>query len=370
VRTAALLSLVLVACGAPKPATPTCTPADCDDQDVCTTDACSNGECVHTAVPILLTPQGVCSVDTCDPVLGLVHTPVSANDSNACTVDSCDPDAGVLHTAVVSDDGNACTVDGCAPDAGVSHSPVPVDDGNPLTIDSCDPSTGVISHRCSDTVTVVQPGNPGADAGAYPAPGWWSDDTRANGTVTIDASLGAPTGFGCTSAKLVTGASTTPGPSADKAQLLSFALAGTPLSSITTISYWALRSSTSTGGPAIDLSLNVSITGASVPTGYATLVFEPYNQSGGVNGIMLDVWQWWNATATTPGDGRWWTSKIPNGAPPGNPGSQSNPQPWAAFQALYPDALVHGYGFDVGSVNPNMVVAGDGLVFGAVTTDF
>lgn len=221
----------------------------------------------------------------------------------------------------------------------------------------------------TDSVTTILPNNPGANASAYPAAGWWSDDTRANGTVVVDASLGTPPGFGCRAAVLTTGAST-PSPSADKAQLITFALAGTPLASIATVSYWALRSSASTGGPAIDLSLNVTITGASVPGNFATLVYEPYHQSGGQGAIQLDAWQHWDATATTPGDGRWWTTKIPNGPSPGTPGSQSNPQPWAAFQTLYPDALVHGYGFDVGSVNPNMIVGGDGLVFGTTTTDF
>ena len=228
---------------------------------------------------------------------------------------------------------------------------------HPRTIDG-------LGDVCSDTVTMIQQTNPGATAADYPAPGWWSDDTRANGSVVVDTSLGVPVGFGCTSAKLVTGAST-PSPSADKAQLITFTLAGTPLADIDTVSYWAFRSAASTGGPGIDLSLNVSITGSSVPTGYATLVYEPYNQSGGPAAILDDVWQAWNATATTPMDGLWWTNKIANG-----PGSQASPQPWAAFQALYAGALVHGYGFDVGSANPNMVVGGDGLVFGATTTDF
>ena len=227
----------------------------------------------------------------------------------------------------------------------------------------------VLTDLCTDTVTGILPGNPGASASAYPAAGWWSDDTRANGTVTVDVTIIPPTGFGCRSARLVTGASTA-SPSADKAQLISFAQAGVSLASITTIGYWAYRASASTGDPAIDLALNVSVTGATVPGGFATLVYEPYHQSGGNAGIQVDTWQRWDATATTAGDGRWWTSKIANGPSPGTPGSQSNPQAWTAFQALYSDALVHGYGLNLGSVNPNMIVAGDGLVFGTITTDF
>jgi len=183
--------------------------------------------------------------------------------------------------------------------------------------------------------------------------------------VVIDDSIAPPAAFGCTSARLVTGASTA-SPSQDKAQLISYALAGTALSTIDTISYWAYRDAASTGGPAVDLALNVSITGTSVPGSYASLTYEPYVQSTGNAGIVVGTWQQWNATATTNGDGRWWTSKIANP----EPGSQASPIPWAAFQAKYPDAKVVGYGFNVGSFNPGMTLAGDGLVFGTTTTDF
>ncbi len=216
---------------------------------------------------------------------------------------------------------------------------------------------------CTDTVTTIQVGDPGNNPASYPASGWWSADTRTNGSVVVDSSLGAPIGFGCTSAKLTTGVATGT-PLQDKAQLFSFALAGggTPLSSINTISYWANRSS---GGPAATVALNVQITGTGVPTGFATLVYEPYNQSGTQSAIVNGTWQQWIGTATTPGDGLWWTNKIPSG-----PGSQSAPMPWASFQALYPSAAIGGYGFNLGSNNPNIVAAADGLVFGTTTTDF
>lgn len=222
-----------------------------------------------------------------------------------------------------------------------------------------------IDSNCSDQVAAVKPMNPGSDASDYPAAGWWTDDTRANGMVALDDAHGVPASFGCHAARFITGAATGT-PLQDKAQLLSFALAGTALSTINNISYWAYRASTSTGGPAIDLALNVMITGASVPGNYASLTYEPYNQAAGQNAIVDDTWQQWNATATTAGDGLWWTTKIANP----NPGSQAKPIPWATFQAMYPDALVHGYGFNVGSNNPNMDLSGDGLVFGTTTTDF
>jgi hypothetical protein len=215
---------------------------------------------------------------------------------------------------------------------------------------------------CNDTVTTITPGDPGSNPASYPAPGWWSNDTRTNGTVTVNTDLGAPAGFGCTSAKLTTGAANG-SPLQDKAQLFSFAQAGTALADINNISYWTNRASSS--GAAINLALNVSITGPGVPANFATLVYEPYNQSASQNAIVDNMWQNWNATATTPGDGVWWTKAIPSG-----PGSQGQPIPWASFQALYPSATIIGYGFNLGSNNPNTVVAGDGLIFGTTTTNF
>ncbi|CAN5901588.1 hypothetical protein BH11MYX2_BH11MYX2_39250 [soil metagenome] len=240
-----------------------------------------------------------------------------------------------------------------------------LNDSTPDSPPDADPDSLTPPNNCTDSVTAIKPGNPGADPSAYPADGWWSDDTRTNGMVAIDDTIEPPLTLGCTAARFVTGA-TTASPSQDKAQLISYKLAGTALSTITNIKYWAYRSSASTGGPAVDLALNVFITGTSVPGNYASLTYEPYQQAAGQNAIVEDTWQQWNATSTTLGEGNWWTSKIANPAP----GSQSLPIPWATFQAMYADAKVVGYGFNVGSFNPNMVLAGDGLEFGTTTTDF
>lgn len=229
-----------------------------------------------------------------------------------------------------------------------------------------DPDSLTPPNNCTDSVTAVKTGNPGGDPASYPADGWWSDDTRTNGMVTVDDTIEPPAAFGCTSARFVTGATTTPGPSQDKAQLISYAKAGVALSTISNIKYWAYRSSASTGGPAVQLAINVFITGTSVPGNYASLTYEPYQQMAGQDAIHNDEWQQWNATSTAVGEGKWWTSKIANP----NPGSQAMPIPWADFQTMFSDAKVLGYGFNLGSFNPNMIVAGDGLEFGTTTTDF
>jgi hypothetical protein len=44
------------------------------------------------------------------------------------------------------DDHDACTIDSCEPVTGTLHTPVATDDGNPSTIDTCDPATGAVTH--------------------------------------------------------------------------------------------------------------------------------------------------------------------------------------------------------------------------------
>jgi hypothetical protein len=204
-----------------------------------------------------------------------------------------------------------------------------------------------------------------------PTSGWYSADTRTSGNVTVNSTYGAPTGFGCNSAELTTGSVL----GQDKAQLYSYADYGTAFASINNVSYWAYRSSLS-GTPAANLALNVQLVGnAGYTPGvttdctglpcFTTLVYEPYLQSGGQGAITNDVWQHWNATDNTLNNGMWWSSKIASG-----PGSQGQPETWTWFQNLYSDSSIRAYGFNVGSYNPNMVVAADGLTFGSTTTDF
>jgi hypothetical protein len=226
---------------------------------------------------------------------------------------------------------------------------------------ACTPPTTPTTPHCT-TPTAFQSGFPIGATGAVP--GWWTGDTRTNGNVRVDATFGAPAGFGCNAAVLTTGASTTPSPSQDKAQLLTFANAGVPFSSISNISYDSYRSSVSASGVA-DLALNVIITPDLANE--VTLNFEPYENTN-LGTIANNVWQSWNAT-----NGVWWTTAIPNGTDPSGPapGSQGNPQPWQFFQNLYGStSLVVGYGFNIGSNNPTLQVAGDDLNFGGTITDF
>jgi hypothetical protein len=220
-------------------------------------------------------------------------------------------------------------------------------------------------NQCT-TPTAIHGGTPLT----VPAPGWYTADTRSSGNVKVDNSFGAPTGFGCNAVVMTTGSVS----GQDKAQLYTFAKAGTAFSDVANVSYWSYRAAAPVGSPA-DVALNIQLfgtagftPGCTVTPGlgcFTTLVYEPYFQSGGNAGVVDNTWQHWDATATSPGDGMWWSSKILSGQ-----GSQSDPQPMTFFKGLYTDATLSGYGFNIGSSNPNMVVAADGLAFEGVTTDF
>jgi len=117
------------------------TDAPCDDNDVCTTDACDNGVCVGT--PSIDCDDGdACTVDTCDPVDGCSSTTLDCDDGDVCTTDGCDSATGCTHTTITCDDGDACTEDGCHPVNGCGATPITCDDGDICTDDSCDPGTG------------------------------------------------------------------------------------------------------------------------------------------------------------------------------------------------------------------------------------
>ncbi len=159
--------------------TPVAAGTSCSDSNVCNgSEQCdSTGSCAPGA-PLTIDDGNPCTVDSCDPSSGVQHLPAqdgtSCDDGNACNgSESCQKGACAAGTAPVLDDGNPCTVDSCDPTAGVVHTPVPsgtscsdgnacngtetcnaggacaagvapsVDDGNPCTSDACDPVAGI-----------------------------------------------------------------------------------------------------------------------------------------------------------------------------------------------------------------------------------
>jgi hypothetical protein len=141
----------------------------------------------------LIDDQNPCTADTCDPVLGPVHTalggiscddgnacngvamcnagvcvpgaPPTANDGNPCTADSCDPSAGVAHVPVTNgtacNDDNACTAaDGCQAGVCVGANPVACAAPDLCHLPgACNPSTGACSYLLAPSGTGCSDGN-------------------------------------------------------------------------------------------------------------------------------------------------------------------------------------------------------------------
>jgi RHS repeat-associated protein len=172
---------------------PVAAGTSCSDGNACNgLETCNGAGTCQPGAALIVDDNNACTIDSCDPVLGVIHTPAAAgapcSDGNACNgLETCDA-AGACQpgAAPTLDDGNPCTADSCHPATGVAHTPVAagtpcsdgnacngletcdgtascaagqapvVDDGNPCTVDSCDPIAGVLhapaaaGASCSD----------------------------------------------------------------------------------------------------------------------------------------------------------------------------------------------------------------------------
>ena len=105
----------------------------CSDSNVCNGDeTCSPALDCQPGEPLVVDDGVGCTVDTCDPVTGAVHSP---NDGFCSNNDVCD---GSEVCDVVND---------CQP-----GTPLVVDDGVTCTVDSCDPGTGTITNVPTDSL--------------------------------------------------------------------------------------------------------------------------------------------------------------------------------------------------------------------------
>jgi hypothetical protein len=87
---------------------------DCDDGNLCTTDTCADGSCLHTALSC--DDGNACTIGSCDPLIGICLFDFDdCDDGDACTVDSCDSVFGCSHDAVVCELGEVCFAGSCTP---------------------------------------------------------------------------------------------------------------------------------------------------------------------------------------------------------------------------------------------------------------
>lgn len=131
-----------------------CDPAECDDGNPCTIDSCKNDRCSHEIAPFGTSCEdgNACNgAEICNVIGRCIPGPLpEIDDDNPCTDDSCDPAIGVIHTPVAAGTpcpaGDLCHGPAACDGAGVCEPGLPIDtdDGNPCTIDSCDPEIGVI----------------------------------------------------------------------------------------------------------------------------------------------------------------------------------------------------------------------------------
>ncbi len=156
----------------------------CDDHGACTTGATLD-----------LDDGNPCTADSCDVLLGAIHTPIAVgtlctdgnlcdgagtcdasaicrlgappvvDDNNPCTADSCEPSTGVVTHAPVPagqslcTDGNDCNgIETCNGAGGCQANPPQFDDDNPCTIDDCIVGVG-IRHRRTAAGTNCDDGN-------------------------------------------------------------------------------------------------------------------------------------------------------------------------------------------------------------------
>jgi len=150
------------------------TQDSCEDGNPCTgPDVCQDGDC-GPGPPVVCDDANFCTVDSCEPEFGCVYeentelcddgddctlddrcqggvctgeTFLDCDDGNPCTDDTCDAILGCLHTdnTLQCNDGDSCTgEDLCAAGTCVPGGQVDCDDGNVCTNDACDPNQGCV----------------------------------------------------------------------------------------------------------------------------------------------------------------------------------------------------------------------------------
>jgi hypothetical protein len=185
--------------------------------------------------------------------------------------------------------------------------------------------------------------------------GWSTADTRPGGQVNFVVDSTAPRGVGAL--RLTTDATT-----AAKAQYLHEA--NVPLAAVTELSYYTkqnLGTSFTGGDPSYQLLVLLDGTLAS----FTTFVYEPYE-----NGVVVpNAWQQWDVDA-----GRFWSSRtVVTPTPTCTAVAGAGGPPFytlAQIKATCPNAVVVGFGVNIGTFNPSYDVETDLVNFNGTTYDF
>lgn len=183
--------------------------------------------------------------------------------------------------------------------------------------------------------------------------GWGQADTRPGGSVSIVADPTAPGG----SAALQL---STDGTNAAKAQYIHGA--DTPLAQVTTLSYFTRQVAGQAGIAAPSYQLLVDLNGAGAG-GFTTFVYEPYENGT----VVANTWQQWDVSG-----GQFWSSRsFTEGTCSVQAGAGGTYfYTLSGLQAACPNAVVIGFGVNVGSYNPSYLVEADLVNFNGTVYDF
>lgn len=212
-------------------------------------------------------------------------------------------------------------------------------------------SLAVLGSASAASNTVVTPAN---------QQGWSTADTRPGGAVNYVADTTAPGSPNAGALQLTTDAT-----NAAKAQYMHDV--NTPLAAVDSLSYSTKQNSASFSDGAASYQLAVCLGGGSGATcsGFTTFVYEPYENGGTVT---PGVWQSWNVAS-----GQMWSSKTVNagGACLTTAGAGGSPYyTLATLKTNCPNAVVEGFGVNIGSYNPSYDVEADLVNFNGTTYNF
>ena len=191
------------------------------------------------------------------------------------------------------------------------------------------------------------------------ATGWSTADTRPGGAVNFVVDASAPGTPKVGALQLTTDSTTTA-----KAQFMHGA--GVDIENVNELSYWTKQNSASFVGGDASYQLPACLGGigpGNTCIGFTTFVFEPYQ-----NGIVTPgVWQSWDVDA-----GQFWSTRnFSSGTCTVVAGGGGAPfYNLAGLKTACPNAVVVGFGVNIGSNNPSYDVETDLVSFNGTVYNF
>jgi len=209
----------------------------------------------------------------------------------------------------------------------------------------------LVTVSAASSTVVVTPAN---------EQGWSTSDTKVGGAVSFVVDSTAPSGVGAL--KLTTDATITA-----KAQYMH--AANSPLANVTELSYYTKQNSASfaEGDPSYQLPVCLGGVSGTTCNGFTTFVFEPYENP--LQGpVVTGLWQQWDVDA-----GQFWSSRTATGGGTCSVTAGFGGAPFytlAGLKAACPNAVVVGFGVNIGSNNPLYNVESDLVDFNGTSYDF